>query len=98
LKHNLSFEVTGGRSMLNLELDMNSLPESEAQILQKLLFEADFYNIPEDLSAMATPDEFQYVITVKAGNSEHTVRVSDTTMPKSLTSLVNELIALRVTG
>jgi hypothetical protein len=40
----------------------------------------------------------EYVITVKAGHSEHTVRVSDTTMPKSLTPLVNELISLRVAG
>jgi hypothetical protein len=77
---------------------MNNLPEEEAQNLQKLLLEADFYNIPENLSATATPDEFQYVITVKAGHSEHTVRVSDTTMPKSLTPLVNELISLRVAG
>lgn len=83
---------------INFELDVNSLPENESQLLQKLLFEADFYNIPDDLSAKTTPDEFQYVITVKSGQFEHTVRVSDTTMPKSLAPLVNELIALRVTG
>ena len=94
----ITFERSSGLvgNEIQLELDLNSLPDDEAQYLQKLLLEADFYNIPENLSAQSTPDEFQYVITVRAGNSEHIVRASDTTMPKSLAPLVNELIALRV--
>ena len=92
------FERSGGvvGNEIHLDLDLNNLPENESQYLHKLLFDADFFKIPENLSAVSTPDEFQYVITVKAGSSSHTVRVSDTTMPKSLLPLVKEMSKLEV--
>jgi hypothetical protein len=94
----ITFERSSGLigNEIHLKLDLNDLPDGEAQTLQKLLLAADFFRIPQNLSAQSTPDEFQYVITVQAGHSEHTFRASDTTLPKALAPLVNELTALRV--
>lgn len=93
------FDRSGGLvgNEIHLDLDLNSLPENESQYLHKLLYDAEFFNIPENLMAKSTPDEFQYVISVEAGNSSHTVRTCDTTMPKALAPLVKELTAIRVT-
>lgn len=81
---------------ISLELDLNSLPADEAQHLIRLITEADFFKLPEDLAGQVTTDEFQYTINVKAGQSNHTVRVTDTTMPEHLLPLVKELTILRV--
>jgi hypothetical protein len=44
------------------------------------------------------PDEYEYVITVVAGNSIHTVHVSDTSMPESLRPLVEDLTEIAKEG
>lgn len=89
----ISFERSGGLigKELHLKLDLDEIPESEAQFLQRLIDEADFFNIPKDLAMRSTPDEFLYTITVTEGDKEHTVRTTDTTMPTSLLPLVKEL-------
>jgi hypothetical protein len=46
----------------------------------------------------AAPDEYQYDITVVAGNSIHTVHVTDTSMPQSVRPLVDELTELTETA
>jgi len=94
----ITFERSGGiiGNEIQLELDLNSLPSDESQYLLRLISEADFFNIPENLASNSTPDEFQYRITVDAGNTSHTVRVADTTMPKSLSTLVKELTMLKI--
>ena len=93
----IDFERTGGLlgNNLNLHLDLDKMPQEEAQTLQQLIMDSGFYNIPENLGGSSTPDEFQYVITVRAGQSEHTVRASNTTMPKALSPLVAALSAVR---
>ena len=93
----INFERSGGvaGNEIHLKLDLNSLPADEAQNLLKLISEADFFKIPENLVAKSTTDEFRYTITVNAGQSSHTVHTSDTTMPKPLLPLVNELTMLK---
>ena len=94
----ITFERSGGviGKELHLDLDLESLPEDEAERLQKLIDEADFFNVPENLAARSSADEFQYKITLDDGSKSHTVRTSDTTMPKSLLPLVKELTMLKV--
>jgi hypothetical protein len=90
----ITFDRSGGAigQQIHLQVDVDQLPGDEAQNLLQLLGEADFFEIPEDLTGHKTPDEFEYTITVEAGQSaSHTVRASDTTMPKSLMPLVQEL-------
>ena len=95
----IEFKRSGGviGNAIHLNLDLGSLPEDEVQRLQRLLLESDFFEIPENIAGEITPDEFQYVITVDAGNTSHTVHVSDTTMPETLLPLVEELTMLKAT-
>jgi hypothetical protein len=90
----ITFDRSGGAiaQQIHLQVDVDQLPEDEAQYILQLLGEADFFEIPEDLTGKQTSNEFQYTITVEAGQSaRHTVRASDTTMPRSLLPLVKEL-------
>lgn len=92
----ITFERSGGviGNELRLDLELESLADYEAEHLQKLIDEADFFNIPPDLAANVTPDEFQYTITIENEDASHTVRTSDTTMPQTLLPLVKELTLL----
>jgi hypothetical protein len=94
----ITFERSGGMAgkELHLDLDLNNLPEDEAQMLQKLLDEADFFRIPEHPAGRFTPDEFKYTISVDAGQTSHTVHTSDSTMPKALLPLTKELTMLKI--
>jgi Emfourin len=94
----ITFERTGGvvGNDLHLDLDLNTLPEDEAQHLQKLIDEADFFNIPEQPTAAFTPDEFKYTISVNTGQTTYTVHTSDSSMPKNLLPLAKELTMLKI--
>jgi hypothetical protein len=92
----ITFKRSGGVSGddLDLKLDTDTLPEDESQRMSQLISSANFFNIPETQDAQSTPDEFQYTITVEAGQSSHTVHCTNTTMPESLRPLVRELTML----
>lgn len=89
----ISFERTGGvvGKKLHHELDLDSLPEEEAEYLQRLIEEADFFNTPTSAVTRANPDEFQYQIVVDNGSEKRTIRTTESSMPDSLHPLVKEL-------
>jgi hypothetical protein len=82
-----------GREMA-MDFDLGSMPGSLAQRLHGLLTESNFFDVPMVNDLRTTPDEYQYDITVVAGNSIHTIHVSDTSMPESVRPLVEELTEL----
>ncbi|MFZ5909821.1 MAG: protealysin inhibitor emfourin [Chloroflexota bacterium] len=90
------FERSGGfmGRTVSLNIDMDDLPEDEAGALRELLDEADFFDLPDDLRRVPAPDEFTYSITVVVEERQHSVRVSDTSMPDDLRPLLNELTKL----
>ena len=92
----ITFERSGGLmgQNINLDLDLDTLPASEALNLIHLIQEADFFKLPEDLVATSTPDEFVYSLTVESGSAQHFVRASDTNAPESLRPLLNVLSTL----
>jgi hypothetical protein len=94
----ITFERSGGLvgNALHLNVDLDDLPEDEAQRLQKMIEDAGFFDIPENLAGRSTADEFQYEITVDNGSEDHTVRTTDTTMPKSLLPLIKELTLVKI--
>jgi hypothetical protein len=94
----INFHRSGGviGNEIQYEVNLSELPADEAQHLTRLIMESDFYKVPEDLAAQATSDEFKYTITVDAGQSHHTVHVTDSTMPKDLLPLIKELTIMRV--
>jgi hypothetical protein len=77
-----------------MDMDLGSIPGPAAQRLHGLLTESNFFEIPTINDLMARPDEYQYTITVIAGNSLHTIHVTDTEMPASLRPLIEELTEL----
>ncbi|MFT3894731.1 MAG: hypothetical protein QM730_24135 [Anaerolineales bacterium] len=93
----INFHRSGGvvGNVIQLHLNLNELPADEAQHLTRLIMEADFFKIPENLAARSTTDEFQYTITVAASQATHTVKVTDTTMPSDLVPLVKELTIMQ---
>ena len=76
---------------MRFELNLNSLPISAVRNITRLVEEAQFFDLPENLIKNFQPDEYQYTITVDAGITYHTVRMNDSTMPSSLKPLVREL-------
>ncbi len=92
----INFRRAGGTvgREITLDTDLDSLPGPAAQRLEGLLTESNFFEIPTANNLMTRPDEYEYTISVTAGNSMHTVRVTDTTMPDSLRPLVEELVEL----
>jgi emfourin len=80
-----------------MDFDLSSLPASMAQRLHNLINETNFFEIPIVNDLHAGPDEYEYVITVVAGNAVHTVHATDSSMPKSLPPLIDELTELAKT-
>lgn len=92
----INFRRSGGPSgrEIAMDFDLSSMPGPAAQRLHGLLTESNFFDIPLVGDLRAGPDEHEYVITVVAGNSLHTVHASDSSMPKSLRPLIDELTEL----
>jgi hypothetical protein len=96
----INFKRTGGNMgrEMAMNFDLGSMPGSAAQRLHGLLTASNFFDVPVVDNLTTSPDEYEYDITVVAGNSIHTVHVSDTSMPDSLRPLVEELNQLMETA
>ena len=92
----INFKRTGGMigREIESELDLDEMPDEESQELMRLLSETNFFKIPQNLIGHATPDEYEYTVTVEAGNTHHTIHTSDTTAPESLRPLLQKLSTL----
>jgi hypothetical protein len=92
----ISFKKTGGLMgrEVQSDIDLDQLPNDESQEFQRLLLEANFFNIPQNLIQPTSQDEYEYTVTVDAGNSNHTVQTSDSSAPESLRPLLEKLSIL----
>jgi hypothetical protein len=93
----ITFKRSGGfiGKGMRFQLTLDELPHNDARALLRLIEQAEFFNLPENMIVKFHPDEYQYTITVDEGAICHTVRTNDTTMPASLRPLVDELSSLR---
>ena len=96
----INFKRTGGAigRELSIDFDLNNMPASESRRLHNMINESNFFEVPVVNDLQTGPDEYEYVITVVAGNSIHTVQVSDTSMPPSLRPLVEDLTEIAKEG
>jgi hypothetical protein len=92
----ITFKRSGGfiGHGMRFELNLNDLPISAVRNITRLVEEAQFFDLPENLIKTFMPDEYQYTVTVDAGITNHTVRTNDSTMPNSLRPLIKELSLL----
>jgi hypothetical protein len=90
------FKRTGGIAGREMEsnIDLNEMPDHESQELMRLISETNFFNIPQNLISTGTPDEYEYTVTVEAGNSHHTIHTSDSSASDSLRPLLDKLSLL----
>jgi hypothetical protein len=95
----INFKRSGGAmgKEVAMDFDLSSMPDNMAQRLHNLINETNFFEIPTVDDLRAAKDEYEYVITVVAGNTIHTVRATDSSMPKSLPPLIEELTELAKT-
>jgi hypothetical protein len=87
------FERSGGfmGRKVTAMIDFEELPVFQAEALEEMLDEADFFELPADLTKPPMPDAFTYTITVTTEMRRHSVRVSDATAPDDLRPLLEEL-------
>jgi hypothetical protein len=92
----ITFKRSGGfiGKGMKFELNLNEMPISDVRNITRLVEEAQFFDLPENLIRSFEPDEYQYTITVDAGITYHTVRTNDSTMPLALRPLVDQLFIL----
>lgn len=92
----INFKRTGGilGREIDKNIDLNELPAAESQELMQLITETNFFKIPQNLIQHAIPDEYEYTVTVEAGNTHHTVHASDASAPESLRPLLDKLSTL----
>jgi len=96
----ISFKRTGGAMghEIAVDFDLNEMPANISQHLQNLITESNFFATPVLNEALSKPDEFEYTVTIDAGNSKHTIRTTDTSMPESLRPLIEDLTVLAKTA
>jgi hypothetical protein len=91
----IEFTRTGGfmGRKVNLTIDLDELPPDQAQTLNLLIEQADFFNIPENPPRPPVPDSFIYTITVTKEGRQHTIQTSDMTASEKLRPLLTALSA-----
>jgi hypothetical protein len=93
----IAFERSGGFAGLTLRADVNtaSLPREDAERLQALLSQVDFFQLPEHLDDDgAQADRFRYVVKVSDGDRHRTVHVGDGYASDAIQDLLKELTRL----
>jgi hypothetical protein len=91
----ITFQRSGGFAGVRVSktLDTADLTPTDASKLQQLITAADFFRLPETITASKPqPDRFQYRVTVADNEQEHTVMMSEEVLPQSLRPLVEWLM------
>jgi hypothetical protein len=87
---------TGGIAgqTVTFDLVLEDLPAQESQGLLQLIQEADFFNLPVSAPRPSNPDEFEYTVTIAAGQTQHTIHTSETAASEPVRTLLQALAAL----
>ncbi len=93
----IDFVRSGGFAgiQLSTSVDTTQLPSDQAEILNKLLYESGFFQLPARIMPdKPMPDRFQYELTVTSADQTHTVIANDPAVPAALRPLLNYLTTL----
>jgi hypothetical protein len=89
------FEQSGGlaRIGMNVSIDSDSLQQEEASELQRLIIDANFFQLASQPPAPSRgADYLEYKITIEANNNEkHSIKTTDLTMPPNVGPLISYL-------
>ncbi len=92
----ITYERTGGfmGRKVSFSLNLDELPARQSRSLKRLLDQADFFNLPENLIAQSMPDAFTYTITIEEETVIRKVQMSEDTTPEALRPLLEDLSRL----
>ena len=92
------FERSGGLlgQDISLDLDLSTLPASDALSLIHQIQKSDFFELSTDHTSDAASDEFVYTITAQIGSARHTVRTTESRAPDALRPMLNLLSSVAV--
>jgi hypothetical protein len=93
----IHFQRSGGFTGMLVQATINSasLSPAEADKLHNLVQDANFFELPAQLTSTSSgADQFQYIVSVEDGTRRHTVETSDGAAPPSLRPLLRELTLL----
>jgi hypothetical protein len=90
----IQFERSGGFMGMRVRtsVDTHELPDELAEQFRQALYEADFFQLPDELRANPPgADTFRYRLTVDDGDRTHTVEMEETAAPEPLQPLLRNL-------
>jgi hypothetical protein len=93
----ISYRRTGGFAGMVMSFDIatETMPPDEADEIQDLVKNADFFSLPEIISSESpSADQFQYQLTVENNEQLHTVEVGDAAVPENLWPLLDKIRVL----
>ena len=89
------FEQSGGFTGIekNILINSNSLDTEEASELQRLVDNANFFDLPSEPAApLHGADYLEYKITIETNdNKKHPIKITDLTMPPNVGPLIRYL-------
>jgi hypothetical protein len=78
---------------MRITIDEKDLVPDEAQKLRQLVEEVDFFNLSKKIMPRSPrPDRFQYELSLEESGREHTVTMSEETLPQKLKPLISWLM------
>ncbi len=85
----ITFRQTGGFAGLakSIEIDCDEIPADEAKLLQSLLDQSGFFDLPEPVQRVM-PDEEQYFVEVEAVGRSRRITMNRSSVPDSLKPLI----------
>jgi len=93
----IEFVRSGGFAGLRLtgSFDLQNLPSDQGSALSKLVEEAGFFNLPEQIKPTSPiPDQFEYRVVVTSDVTTHSIVVAESVLPDRLRPLVDYLTKL----
>lgn len=86
----VTLEQSGGFAglMIMRTIDTQDLSPSEAQELEQLVKDADFFQLNSMTDRAPQPDLFGYQLSIETDERSHTIQVSETNMPAQLRPLM----------
>ncbi|MFC1864268.1 protealysin inhibitor emfourin [Chloroflexota bacterium] len=97
----IEIERSGGFAgmLVHATIDTGTLPSEQAKELESLVSAAGFFELPARAAVPPSgADRFKYKITIKSGETKHTVETSDEAAPASLRPLLRRLTVLARSG
>jgi hypothetical protein len=88
------FERSGGFGglLLTVTIESDTLSVDEQQQLRRLIDEADFFNLPAELSdSSGAVDQFVYKVVVESADRSHSVQTTEAAAPTTLQPLLDWL-------